>query len=198
MGHLRKFAAGVVVALAMTSCGERSPSENSEHSVAAADNPEPARRSSFGVYEGYDPVLYTEFVRESVYVPMRDGVRLAVDIFRPAVDGAVHLLSDGVIRASYARVGEPPFDNLGLPWRPAEQADVEAATPLNDTPLHLELALHPIANHFEKDSRIRLVITGADADNNLTIPYSPAPTQSIRLGGDKPAHIKLPTLIVQN
>ena len=45
------------------------------------------RVSSFGRYEGYSPQLYDEWVNSSVYVGMRDGVRLAVDITRPAVDG---------------------------------------------------------------------------------------------------------------
>ncbi|WNE95163.1 CocE/NonD family hydrolase [Streptomyces luomodiensis] len=40
-----------------------------------------------GQYEGYAPVLYDEWVRTSQYVPTRDGTRLAVDLYRPAVDG---------------------------------------------------------------------------------------------------------------
>ncbi|MEO0398056.1 MAG: CocE/NonD family hydrolase [Pseudomonadota bacterium] len=62
-------------------------------STATSDEPTPDKsaahdkRSSFGVYEGYDPILYTDFIRESVYVPMRDGVRIAVEIYRPAENG---------------------------------------------------------------------------------------------------------------
>lgn len=73
----------------------------------------PERVSAPGVYEGYSPVLYDEWVRTSEYVPMRDGTRLAVDIYRPAVDGAAvdtpypviweHQLS----RASVGPDGEP-------------------------------------------------------------------------------------------
>ncbi len=43
--------------------------------------------SEFGRYEGYSPELYSEWVRESHYVTMRDGVKLAVDIIRPAKNG---------------------------------------------------------------------------------------------------------------
>lgn len=50
-------------------------------------SPDPTKLSRFGEYDGYSETLYDEWVRESVYVPMRDGVRLAVDIVRPAVDG---------------------------------------------------------------------------------------------------------------
>jgi putative CocE/NonD family hydrolase len=43
--------------------------------------------SSFGKYEGYSEPLYTEFVRSSQYVTVRDGTKLAVDIYRPAIAG---------------------------------------------------------------------------------------------------------------
>ncbi|MFC4003829.1 CocE/NonD family hydrolase [Prauserella oleivorans] len=53
---------------------------------ATAAEAEP-RISRPGEYSGYAPVLYDEWVRTSQYVPMRDGTRLAVDLYRPAVDG---------------------------------------------------------------------------------------------------------------
>jgi putative CocE/NonD family hydrolase len=49
--------------------------------------PDPNRQSSPGVYSGYSEPLYSEQTRTSLYVPMRDGTRIAVDIFRPAVNG---------------------------------------------------------------------------------------------------------------
>ncbi|MGW2340459.1 CocE/NonD family hydrolase [Streptomyces sp. NPDC001661] len=52
---------------------------------ATADAPE--RISLPGQYTGYSPVLYDEWVRTSQYLPTRDGTRLAVDLYRPAVDG---------------------------------------------------------------------------------------------------------------
>src|SRR5690606_32153895 len=64
---------------------------------------------------GYSPVLYDEWVRSSQYVPMRDGTRLAVDVYRPAIDGVAvdtpypviweHQLS----RASVGPDGEPSY-----------------------------------------------------------------------------------------
>ena len=48
------------------------------------------RRSSFGVYTGYSEEKYDGWVKTSQYVPVRDGVRLAVDIFRPTAAGRVH------------------------------------------------------------------------------------------------------------
>src|SRR5690606_23484538 len=73
----------------------------------------PEKVSAPGVYQGYSPVLYDEWVRSSQYVPMRDGTRLAVDVYRPAIDGVAvdtpypviweHQLS----RASVGPDGEP-------------------------------------------------------------------------------------------
>jgi predicted acyl esterase len=40
-----------------------------------------------GHYEGYSPVLYDGAERTSVYVPVRDGTRIAIDIIRPTMRG---------------------------------------------------------------------------------------------------------------
>jgi putative CocE/NonD family hydrolase len=45
--------------------------------------------SRFGEYRGYSFEVYDSWVRTSSYLTMRDGVRLAADIFRPAVKGKV-------------------------------------------------------------------------------------------------------------
>ena len=58
-----------------------------ELAAGAAPRSEPDRVSGFGEYEGYTEIQYQEWVRSSQYVEMRDGVRLAVDVVRPAIDG---------------------------------------------------------------------------------------------------------------
>ncbi len=47
------------------------------------------RISEPGYYSGYAPVLYDGYVRSSFYVPVRDGTRLAVDLFRPTLHGVL-------------------------------------------------------------------------------------------------------------
>lgn len=49
-----------------------------------------ARVSAPGKYEGWSTASYDGHQRTSFYLPMRDGVRLAVDLFRPTRDGALH------------------------------------------------------------------------------------------------------------
>ena len=48
------------------------------------------RVSALGVYQGYSTEAYDGWVRTAVYVPVRDGVRLAVDIYRPTKGGVLH------------------------------------------------------------------------------------------------------------
>lgn len=109
-------------------------------------------------------------------------------------DGSAVYLTDGVVRASHSALGEAPYDKFGLPFLTSSAADVEAAPALNEGPLMLTFDLQPIANRFEKGHRIRIVITGADADNNMTFPFVPAPTQSLHLGGAEPSRIELPVM----
>lgn len=52
--------------------------------VARADA---ARLSRPGEYEGYSAPVYTEWVRSTRYLTVRDGTKLAADIFRPARAG---------------------------------------------------------------------------------------------------------------
>jgi len=40
-----------------------------------------------GEYGGYSEPIYDEWVRISQYVTVRDGTKLAVDMYRPSVDG---------------------------------------------------------------------------------------------------------------
>ncbi|HVN95630.1 MAG TPA: CocE/NonD family hydrolase [Syntrophorhabdaceae bacterium] len=42
-----------------------------------------------GVYSGYSNVLYDGWVRSSQYVTVRDGTKIALDIYRPTLKGAV-------------------------------------------------------------------------------------------------------------
>ncbi len=71
---LKAGAAGVLLATA----GDILPAATAE------------RRSEFGIYEGYSAGVYDGWVRTSVYVSVRDGVKLAVDVYRPTRNGKLH------------------------------------------------------------------------------------------------------------
>lgn len=58
-------------------------------SVVSGQKPERVgyRASKFGKYVGYTEPVYDEWVRTSRYIEMSDGVKLAMDIIRPAKNG---------------------------------------------------------------------------------------------------------------
>ncbi len=50
---------------------------------------EAAKISRFGEYSGYSEEIYDSSVRTSRYLTMRDGIKIAIDILRPAKNGSV-------------------------------------------------------------------------------------------------------------
>ncbi|RZL94760.1 MAG: CocE/NonD family hydrolase [Variovorax sp.] len=52
--------------------------------LVAGTAPAEQRVSAPGEHTGHSPRLYDRWVRSSVYVPVRDGTRLAADVYRPA------------------------------------------------------------------------------------------------------------------
>ena len=48
----------------------------------------PEKRSLLGVYEGYTEEVADGYQRESRYLPMRDGCRIAIDVLHPTNGGA--------------------------------------------------------------------------------------------------------------
>ena len=59
-------------------------------SVVAEEGASPKRISRFGCYEGYSQPVFDGWVRTSEYLTVRDGTRIAVDIFRPTNHGVLH------------------------------------------------------------------------------------------------------------
>lgn len=108
-------------------------------------------------------------------------------------DGEPFYLTDGVIRSSHRKLGRPPYDKMGLPWLDGSRAAVESTPPLSAVePSVLRFTLYPTAARIQKDHRLRLVITGADAHSNLTIPYDPPPVITVWTGSDTASRIMLP------
>lgn len=86
------------------------------------------RISAFGVYRGYSEPIYDGWMRFAQYVPVRDGTKIAIDIFRPTLNGELvedplpviwthsryHRASiiDGKLRTMFEWLGR----RLNLPW----------------------------------------------------------------------------------
>jgi len=55
--------------------------------IACGNADDEGKISEFGRYKGYSTPRFEEWVNTSQYLEMRDGVKLAIDVVRPAVNG---------------------------------------------------------------------------------------------------------------
>jgi uncharacterized protein len=77
--------------------------------------------SRLGEYRGHAPVLYSETVRTSSYLRLRDGTRLAMDLYRPAVNGkAVETPHPVLWEHSLSRRSPPDVTQLSVTRRMPE------------------------------------------------------------------------------
>ena len=120
---------------------------------------------------------------------------IEVNVYLQEVDerGQPFYLTDGIIRSSHRKLGQPPYDKMGLPWLDGSRAAVESTPPLDrNQPSVLKFTMYPTAARFQRGHRLRIVITGADAHSNLTIPYDPPPEITVWTGSDAASRIVLP------
>jgi uncharacterized protein len=96
----------------------------------------------------------------------------------------------GRLRASLRAEAEPPYDNLGLPWRPSRSTDAAPLRPGEPTRLRFDLL--PISIVFKRGHRVRLTVGFGDA---VTTPrLSPAPQVTIHRDAAHPSRVILPTI----
>jgi len=88
-------------------------------------------------------------------------------------EGNSTYVTEGNLRASHRALSEAPFNNLGLPYQRSYESDL-APIPAGET-IELVFDLLPTSKLFHKGNRIRIAITGVDADNFETPILDPAP-----------------------
>ncbi|MDP1618070.1 CocE/NonD family hydrolase [Phenylobacterium sp.] len=103
-------------------------------------------------------------------------------------------VTEAVIRASHRTLASAPYDVMGLPFSESSRAAVAATRPFNAGPVRLVADLQPTAYRFKAGHRIRVVVTGADADNYITPPILPEPEITLSVGGRSGSAIVLPVL----
>ncbi|WP_375325215.1 CocE/NonD family hydrolase [Flagellimonas sp. GZD32] len=95
----------------------------------------------------------------------------------------------GQLRASMRKLGEPPYNNLGLPWHPANETDVDPLEP--GKPTELEIAILPISMVFEKGHKIQLKISFVSRG---TPTLDPAPQVTIYRDSEHTSYLTLPII----
>jgi putative CocE/NonD family hydrolase len=117
---------------------------------------------------------------------------LDVFVYLEVVDagGRATYLTEGNLRATHRRLGQPPFDNFGLPYQTHYQSDVEAI-PAGE-PFDMVFSLLPTAYQFHAGDRMRITISFADDGNFDTPVLDPAPKVTVSRDVEHPSNVVLP------
>jgi uncharacterized protein len=118
-------------------------------------------------------------------------------VYLEAVDshGKSTYITEGELRATHRKLGQAPFNVLGLPYNTHLQADLLPV--VAGEPFELTFALLPTSYQFSSGSRIRITVAFADAGNFDTPVLTPAPTVNILRDTDHPSFVELPVVVQQ-
>ena len=106
-------------------------------------------------------------------------------------DGTVRYVTEGLLRLLHRQEAPAPADYRATwPWRSFRRADARPLLPGVAEPIRIPLL--PTSWCFRRGSRIRLSISGADADHCGQVPHGRPPRLSIGLGGGTPSSLVLP------
>jgi hypothetical protein len=106
-------------------------------------------------------------------------------------DGQVRHVTEGALRALHRKVSPAPANyRAAWPFHSCNRADAEPLNP--GAPALLQIALLPTSWVFAKGSRIRLAISGADADHYGQVPHGRPPRVSVLRGGEHGSFIDIP------
>ncbi len=106
-------------------------------------------------------------------------------------DGTVRYVTEGVLRAIHRAERPAPREyRTTWPWRSFARADAKPM-PVGEPQL-LKFALLPVAWRFAGGSRLRLSISGADADHFAQTPHGRPPLLKVLSGGEQATLLELP------
>jgi len=121
-----------------------------------------------------------------------DAPDLDVFVYLEEVDrsGKSTYITEGTLRASHRNLSKAPFNNLGLPYHSHYKSDL---TPIPaGEPVELAFSLLPTSYQFHKESRIRITVVCADADNFDTPVINPVPKLQLLRSINHPSFIQFP------
>ncbi|MBJ88954.1 MAG: hypothetical protein CMO98_03755 [Woeseia sp.] len=109
--------------------------------------------------------------------------------------GKSHYITEGVLRGSHRKTSQAPFENFGLPFHRSYEEDL--APMQAGQPVDLAFDLMGTAITLDAGHRIRVTITGADANNFALYPDptgKDAPIIEVFTGSHSGSYVDLPTL----
>ena len=109
-------------------------------------------------------------------------------------NGVSSYITEGLLRASQRTPAQAPWNNLGLPFQRCLSAD---ARPMPDGPAELVFDLIPTAQIFNAGHRLRVTVSGADADNTEPGPGGESPTFHVYRSPAHASSISLPLAVAE-
>jgi putative CocE/NonD family hydrolase len=106
-----------------------------------------------------------------------------------APDGTVTVVSDARQKASLARLSEPPYEFLGLPFHRGHAEDATALVP--GQPVRVSFDFLPVSYVWTAGHRLQITVTSADPRERFRRP-SPTPTLTLHFGGERASVVKMP------
>jgi putative CocE/NonD family hydrolase len=111
-----------------------------------------------------------------------------------AVDGDKSTyLTEGVLRASHRVLRKAPYHNLALPYHSHYQSEL-IPIPAGE-PVELVFDLLPISHQFRAGNRLRISVTGADADNFETPTLNPPPKIRLLRSSAQASFVEVPIIL---
>ncbi|MBO1077858.1 CocE/NonD family hydrolase [Roseomonas haemaphysalidis] len=106
-------------------------------------------------------------------------------------DGSVRYVTEGLLRALHRAESPAPAEyRTTWPFRTFSRRDATPLVPGEAT--RLRIPLLPTAWVFRQASRIRLSLSGADADHAAQVPHGRPPRLRLLRGGDRASALELP------
>ena len=121
-----------------------------------------------------------------------DRGAIVVTLEQISADGGAAYLSEGFLNFAYRRLGDDPGGHEGPYWHSWSKADLSPVTP--GDPMRLSLELYPVSATVRAGDRLRITISGADAENLVVPTQGDEATLSILLGGEGAARLRLPVV----
>ena len=132
------------------------------------------------------PALELELATDS------DRGAIVVTLEQISADGGAAYLSEGFLNFEHRRVGDDPGGHEGPFWHSWSKADLTPVIP--GDPMRLGVELYPVSAIVRVGDRLRLTISGADAENLVVPTQGDEATLTVMVGGEGAARLLLPVV----
>jgi uncharacterized protein len=140
---------------------------------------------------GADAELTGHVVADLWVASSEPDAALHVYLAEVEADGTARYVTEGMLRLLHRQESAPPPNYAAIwPFRSFARADAMPMRP--GVPERVRFALLPVSWTFRAGSRLRVSVTGADADHFGQVPHGRPPLLTVLRGGQAASAIELP------